>query len=59
MTSEFLIRCVFDPFNHIVNLRHLQFNNTIALAVIIPHKVEYCSPNEIDGSEIRVSVMEG
>ena len=52
MTLELLIHCVFDPFNHIVNLRCLQFNNTIMLVVIIPHKVEYCSPNEIDGSEI-------
>jgi len=35
-----------DPFNHIIYSRRLCFNNAIMLAVIIPHKSEYRSPNE-------------
>ena len=47
-----LICCTPDAFNHIINPRSLRFNNPVALAVIILHKTEYWSANEVDDSEV-------
>ena len=46
-----------DPFNHIVNFCRLRLKYPITLAVIILHEAEYSSSDEIDDSEVRISLM--
>ena len=52
-----LICCMFNPFNHIVNFCHLHLKYSIMLAVVVLHKAEYSSSNEIDNSEVCISSM--
>lgn len=53
-----LVHSISDPFNHVVDSRHLRFNHTITLAMMIPHVVEYRGSNEIDGSKVRIPSTE-
>ena len=52
-----LICCTLDPFNHIINSCRFRLKYSIMLAVIVLHKAEYSSSNEIDDSEVRISSM--
>ena len=52
-----LICCMLDPFNHIINSCCFRLKYSITLAVIVLHKAEYSSSDEIDDSEVRISLM--
>ena len=43
-----------DPINHIIHSRSLCLKDTIALAVMIPHMIEYHSPYEIHKGKVQI-----
>ena len=52
-----LICRMFNPFNHIINFCHLHLKYSIMLVVVVLHKAEYSSSDEIDNSEVCISSM--
>ena len=52
-----LICCTPNPFDHVIILCGLCLENTISLAVMVPHKIKHPSPNEVDDSKVSVSMM--
>lgn len=49
-----LVCCVLDPLDHIIHSRGLFLEDTIALAMVIPHKIKYCSSHETYDGKVQV-----